>query len=119
MNDLSRCKAVIIVFAMEGCGHCAEYQPRLEREIQRFKQSGAPLVYYNASGELSRGVIPVIVLDGASQDPQISALADQYRVQGMPTTLLLTHNARPVMLEGAIDDRQIYDLLVSAVWANR
>lgn len=118
MSDgLEHCGAVIIVFAMEGCPYCDDYQPKLDYEIKRFKQAGAPIFYYRG-GVIPPHTIPVLVLDGASDDPQISALADQHQVTGMPTTLLLRRYDRPIKLEGDQDDRQIYDLLVAACHAN-
>ncbi len=116
--DLSRCRAVIIVFAMDGCPYCDEFQPRLDHQLRAFRAHGTPFEYYDG-GAITRGSIPVIVLDGASQDAQIQSIADQHKVSGMPTTILFTHNARPMKLEGALDDGQIYDLLVRAAHANR
>ncbi len=116
MSDLSKCRAIVIVFSMEGCPYCDEYQPRFEQQLGRFLEAGTPLVHYSG-GALAPHAIPVIFLDGASTDPQISALADQHQVEGMPTTLLLRRYRAPVKLEGAASEREIYDLLVAACHA--
>ena len=118
MPDLSHCRAVILVFAMEGCPYCDEYQPQLDKQLRVFKQHGWPFEYY-IGGEVPRGVIPVIIIDAASQDSQIQGLADAHKISGLPATVLFTHNARPLKLEGALDDRQIYDLLAAAANAHR
>jgi len=119
MSDLSRTKAVILVFAMPGCHACHDYLPRLQKQITAFKRSGCPIHYHELGCTVPRNAIVVAIFDSTSQDPELQALLDQYKIQGMPTTLLLTHNAAPVQLEGAIDDQQIYTMLASAAYANR
>lgn len=108
---------MVIVFVMPGCGACEEYKPRFEKQVDAFC-SATPMFWYR-SGAIPHGQIPVLLLNAASTDPSIADLADQYQIQAVPATLLLTRNARPVKLEGSLDDQQVYDLLVSAVYANR
>lgn len=117
MSDFAQCPAVLVVFAMEGCPYCDDYQPKLAHQVLRFQEAGAPIFYYTG-GSIPRGSIPVLVLDGASEDPQINALADQHKIEGMPTTLLLRRYHAPIKLDGDLDERQIYDLLVAACRAN-
>jgi hypothetical protein len=109
---------MVIVFVMPGCGACADYKPRFEKQINHWIQNGQPMFWYQA-GAVPRGQIPVLVLNAASQDPTVVSLAEQYEVQAVPSTLLLTQNTRPVKLEGALDDQQIHELLASAHYANR
>jgi len=116
--DLRNVKSLIIVFAMKGCPACEEYTPKLVQFVQGFQAHGIPFVFYT-HGELAPGQIPVLVYDAAAQDPDVQALADQYKVEALPTTVLLARNARPVKLEGALEDNQIYELLASAAIASR
>lgn len=104
---------------MDGCGACEDFMPRFEKLIAGFQAYGQPLIYYQLGMPLQPGTIPVIVLDGASEDPSISSFADQHTIEALPTTLLLRRNAKPAKLEGAIDDKEIYNALVSACIANR
>lgn len=113
MSDLSACDVVIIVFAMDGCHHCHEYMPRFERMLGSFQAKGWPFVYYDARPAFARGEMPVVIVDGASQDPTISQLADQHGVEGMPTTLILRRWGPVTKLEGAVSDRELYDALVA------
>jgi len=119
MSDLQATKVVIVVFAMPGCPACADYQPRFTKQVEGFKHYGAPFVFYTPGQKLAPGQIPVVILDGTSQDPSIVSFADLYQVSAMPTTILLTYNAPPYRAEGAISDQEVYDLLSSAVHANR
>lgn len=116
--DVSRCSAVIVVFAMDGCGACEDYKPRLEREIARWQASGAPLVFCEtANATFVAPQVPVILLDAQSSDEQIQGWADQFDVEGLPTTVLFRRNAQPLKIEGAIDNAKIYDLLAQATRA--
>lgn len=116
--DISKVKSMLIVFAMDGCPACHDYTPRLIKMVEGFQAHGVPFVFHT-DGPIFKGQIPVLVYDGASQDPGVVELANQYAIEGLPTTLLLTRNARPVKIEGAISDEEIYKLLASATYANR
>ncbi len=111
-------KAIIIVFVMSGCPACAEYTPRFERMVKTFQAHGQPLVYHQNNKAPAPGTIPIVMLDGASADPSVVALADYYKVEGMPTTILLTHNAKPAIKLGGVDDVEVHELLKSACIAN-
>jgi thiol-disulfide isomerase/thioredoxin len=115
--NVAHCPAVIVVFAMPGCSACDDFKPRLEREVQRWQQNGAPFVFAEPDREFAAHEIPVLLLDAQSTNAQIQGLADEFDVQGLPTTLLFRRNAQPDTFLGAIDDRQIYDLLLSATQA--
>lgn len=112
--NVEHCHAVIVVFAMEGCGACEDYKPRLETEIQRWQANGAPLVFARPGMTFEARHVPIILLDAQSSNAQIQAWADEFKVEGLPTTVLCRRGAPPQILVGAIDDRQIYDLLASA-----
>ncbi len=118
MNDLAHTKAVIIVFAMKDCPACEEFKPRFEREVARFQAAGYPFDWY-VGKPVEPGRIPVLMLDATTDDPQVNALMDGYKVDGVPVTLLLTLNAPPWKGDGALEDQQIYEVLHSAALANR
>ena len=118
MSDLSHCNVVVIIFAMDGCHHCEDYSPRFERMIRAFQNKGWPFVYYDGRRVISHGQIPILILDGASSDPSIAEYANQHQIDGKPTTMVLRRYQDPIKLEGAIDDREIYDALVLACQAN-
>jgi len=111
MADLSHCSVVIVIFAMDGCHHCHEYLPRFERELGRFQALGWPFVYFDNARSPNAGEIPVVIIDGASMDPSVEALAQKYAVDGMPTTLIMPRRGRVTKLEGAIDNVEIYNAL--------
>jgi hypothetical protein len=119
VTNLAGIKSVVIVFAMDGCPACADYQPRFARMVELFQQHGQPLVLYQIGMPLMPGQIPVVILDGASDDESVATLADGHNIEAMPTTLLLRTTAKPLKIEGAVDDQQIYAALASACLANR
>ncbi len=116
MSDLQHAKSLIIVFAMPGCHHCHEYLPKLQRHVKHFQDHGIPMVYY-ANKPIARGQIPIIVVDATSEHPWIQGELDRFKVEGMPTTVLWTHNAKAQTLIGDLDDHVIHELLTSAAIA--
>lgn len=121
MIDLRNAKAVLLIFAMPGCGACEDYLPRLQRQVADFQRYGHAFHYVGGeSGSLAPGTIPILIIDATSADEGVQALADQHGITGMPTTLFFTRRNRlPVKHEGGLEDREIYDLLVKAAQANR
>jgi hypothetical protein len=117
-DDLQHAKAAVLVFAMPGCGACHDYLPRLEAMVKHFQTHGIPLMYY-ANRPVGRGQIPIIICDSTSTNEQVQALLDQHQVDAMPTTVLITHNVRPVKRVGAISDEEIHEILSSAAIAGR
>lgn len=111
MSDLSACNVVIVIFAMDGCHHCHEYLPRFNKELARFQALGWPFVIYDGTRTPGAGEIPVVIIDGASMDPSVDALAQKYGVDGMPTTLVMPRRGHVQKLEGAIDNVEIYNAL--------
>jgi thioredoxin-related protein len=112
-------KSIIVLFVMPGCHACEEFKPRFERMVKGFQSYGQPLVWHSNGRDPKPGTIPIVVLDATSEDPSVVGLADSYKVEGMPTTILLTHNAKPQVLLGGIDDVELHALLTSACLANR
>lgn len=87
--------------------------------VKLFQQHGWPFVYHRSGQTHGAKQIPILVLDATSQDPTVVGLADTHKVEGMPTTILLTHNARPAQLLGSVTDEEIHGLLTSACLAAR
>jgi len=119
MSDLSQTQVVLIIFAMPGCPACEDYMPRFERQVVGFQRFGAPFVYHRARRAIPRGAIPIAIYDATSDDQELQALADQYGVTGMPTTMLVTRYQGMQKHEGTLDDDEIYRLLMAAAQANR
>jgi thioredoxin-related protein len=119
VSNLQATKVVLVVFAMDGCPACADFTPRFTKQVEGFQHYRVPFVFYSPGQKLLPGQIPVLILDGTSQDPSVVSFADQYQVSAMPTTILLTYNAAPYRVEGAISDQEIYDLLSTAAATNR
>ena len=117
--SLDNVRCLIVLLAMPGCPACEDYTPRFEREVGRWQKFGVPLVYYAPGATITKKTIPIMIVDATSADPGVQAFCDLHKVQGMPTTLLLTHNAPPVRIEGSVPDEEIYRLLESAAYANR
>lgn len=112
--NVEHCHAVIVVFAMEGCPACEEYKPRLEKEIKRWQANNAPLVIGQKGQTFGPYEVAVIFVDAASEDPQVQQLANDFAIEGVPATILFTRKARPRKIEGAVDDVQIYAMLLEA-----
>lgn len=94
-TDLSNERVVVIVFAMPGCGACEEFLPRFAKLAAPYRRKG----------------LPVFVFDAASPDPGLQAFADQYKVSGTPTTLVLPRGQGVIRREGALDDAESQLLL--------
>jgi thiol-disulfide isomerase/thioredoxin len=118
-NDISHVRSMIMLFVMASCPACQDYKPRFEKLVKGFKAHGVPLVDLRPDQQVPAGSIPIVVIDAASTDPSVIALAEQYGVENLPTTMILVKNGYPTKYEGALSDQEIYDLLVAAANANR
>jgi thiol-disulfide isomerase/thioredoxin len=116
---LQNAKSAIIVTVMTSCPACQDYKPRLHAQAERFQQHGVPIVFYEEGMQIERGQIPIVFLDATSPDPSMQAFLNQYNVQGLPTTILMRQSAAPVVYEGAIEDAQIFAILIEATKASR
>lgn len=74
---------------MQGCGACAEYEPRFRQIASAYQHC-----------------LPVLILD--ANDPQHAPIADKYRVVATPTTLVLRRSGGQARWEGAISDAEIH-----------
>lgn len=116
MADLRHTRAVIVVFAMHGCGPCEEYLPRFTKHVERLKRLQYPFVIMRPGGQLEPGQIPVMIYNAAAEDTELQTLADRLGINATPTTALLTRRDT-IKLEGALDDAQIDQLLYAATQA--
>lgn len=116
--DLRHTRALLVVFVMPGCGACEEYLPRLLKLINQHQMAGAPFHVWQPGDPLRPGMIPVLIYDAASEDPELQAFADRLKITATPTTALMTRT-NTARVEGAIDDAQAHRLLMAAAQANR
>ena len=116
--DLRQTRAVVVVFAMHGCGPCEEYLPRFMKHVEGLKHVGYPFVIMRPGGALEPGQIPVMIYNAAAEDSELQALADRLGIAATPTTALLTRRDT-IKLEGSLEDDQIDQLLYAAAQANR
>lgn len=117
-TDLDQVNALVVVFAMHGCGPCEDYLPKLEAMIKRYQAAGHPFVVMTPSKQLAPGQIPVLIYDAAAEDDGVQAFADKLGVSATPTTCLLTRTSVS-KLEGGLEDEDIQRVLVGALQANR
>lgn len=110
-------RAVIVVIVLRGCPACEDYKPRLRREISRWQAAGVPIALGQKGQTFDPGQVPVLLVDAEDPDPDVQRLLDEQGVQGLPTTILFLTGAPPQQQEGALSDREIYDLLVIATRA--
>lgn len=119
MLDLSNHGSAIIVFAMEGCGACDHYVPRLVAQAEQLKAQGYPFVVYQEGMAVHRGAIPILLYDAASPDVDVQRLADRFHVQATPSTILVTRGEGAFKCEGALANNQIDWILMMANETNK
>lgn len=83
---------------MEGCPACSEFWPRFQRVAEPYRQAG----------------IPVLVFDAASEDSEISALADRWGVHATPSVVIARRGPGMLREEGNVDDGRIQQLFDTA-----
>lgn len=116
--DLRRTKAVLVVFAMPGCGACDDYLPKFMERIEAYIAVGAPFIVWSPGQQIRPGQIPVLLYDAASKADELQDFADRLKVTATPSTYLLTRTGTH-KVEGSIQPAEIDKLLVSAQHANR
>ena len=116
--DLQRTKAVLVVFAMHGCGPCEAFLPKLMDRIDAHNAHGAPFHVWAPGQALHQGTIPVLLYDAASENTELQDLADRLGVSATPTTCLLTRSGT-TKIEGLMQPDAIDRLLNAAKSANR
>jgi thiol-disulfide isomerase/thioredoxin len=117
--SLDQTKVVIVVFAMPSCPACHDYLPRLYKQVEGFQKLGAPLFVYEEGTLIPPKSIPVMVYDVTAQNDSVQAFANQWKVENLPTTILLPKVGFPARYEGALSNDDIYNLLNAAVATNR
>lgn len=112
--DLAPARSVVFVFASPECPACEEYKPRFEAEVDRWAGNGAPVAFVADGDVVAPGSIAVVLVDVTSEHETVQGLADSFGVHGLPTTIVMTRHGAPIRMEGALEDREIYDLLKAA-----
>src|SRR5262245_20735674 len=116
--DLRSTKAVIVVFAMHGCGACDDYLPKLMERVEAHAAHGAPFLVWSPGQKIRPGQIPVLLYDAASKNDELQDFAYRLQVKATPSTYLLTRTGTHT-IEGSVASAEIDRLLVSAQHANR
>lgn len=116
--DLRNTRVIVVVFAMDGCGPCEEYVPRLRKQVEQLRANGAPFVVWVPGTPLQPGTIPVLLYDAASADPVLTAFADKLKISATPTTCVLTSKGGVERHEGALGQAELAKLLNGARIAN-
>jgi hypothetical protein len=119
MVDLSSHPAAVIVFAMEGCGACSHYVPRLVAKVEELKGHGYPFVVLSEGMKLPRGAIPIILCDASSPEPEVQKLADRFEISATPSTVVLAQGEGSFKVEGNLADNQIVWVLNMANEVNK
>lgn len=115
--DLRQTKAILVVFAMHGCGACDTFLPVLMERLDAHNARGATFRVWSPGETLAPGMIPVLFYDAASGNDQLQNLADRLGVTATPSTYLLTRTGT-FKTEGSMTPEAIDKLLVSARNAN-
>lgn len=95
LPDLSNENVVVILFKMEGCPACEEYEPRFQRIAEPYQ-----------------GHFPILIFDVT--DPTMQAVADRLKVYGLPATFVLRRPVGLIRAEGNIDDHELAWMLDAA-----
>jgi hypothetical protein len=98
VNIPPNANVIVALFVMEGCGACHEFYPRFQRMAAAYKQVG----------------IPVLVFDAATQDQEISGLADRWGVSVTPTIVVARRGPGVIKEEGNVDDGRLKQLFDAA-----
>ncbi|MGH7176517.1 MAG: thioredoxin fold domain-containing protein [Tepidisphaeraceae bacterium] len=118
MVDLRNTRVMVVVWAMPGCGACDEYLPIFEQRLTWFRKNGAPFHIWRPGDVLSKGQIPVMFYDAASDNEELQAFADRLGVSATPTTYVIAQSGS-LKVEGLVPEAEIDDLLHTAIDANR
>ncbi len=90
--------AIVVVFVMDGCGHCDDFKP----------------TFYRVARSWSR-TVPAYVLKADDPNPEVQRLADRLKVTGTPTTAALRrHSGGAAKIEGAATAAQVNELFKQA-----
>lgn len=112
--DVSRHRAVVLVFKLEGCGHCEIYVPRLLERIRVLQAAGVEVELLSEGKPPRKEGVLVAVYDLTNPNAEVNALADRFAVNGMPTTVVLPRGQGALKVEGALTPSQIDALLTNA-----
>ncbi len=110
-RDVSRCPAVIYVFAMGDCPACEEYLPRFLSRLSAYAAAGTPFVVVGEHDAIRPGTVPVLVYDAAAEDPAVQDLADRFAVRATPATVVALRGPGTFKSEGSLGNYQVDQLL--------
>ena len=117
--SIEQANVTILVFAMPGCPACHEYLPKLYGQVEGYQKLGHPFVVYDEGVIVSRGQIPVVIVDSTSTDASVVDLCNKYKIVNLPTTLLMPRHGFPVRFEGDLSPQDIYQLLNASIQTNQ
>ena len=86
-------RVVVVVFVMQGCGHCHDFAPIVRQAQQRHPS------------------IPVYFVDAAAKDAWSQQLADRHGIEATPTTLLLRNPTGFIKVEGIMSANELEQLM--------
>jgi len=116
-TDLANTRAIVVVFAMHGCGACDDYLPKFMDRVAAWQEAGVPFHVWSPGDQLAPGQIPVLLYDASAQSDELQGFADKLAVKVTPTTYVMTR-WNTAKAEGSISDDKIDGLLRSAYRAN-
>lgn len=94
-NDVD---AIVVVFVMDGCGHCHDFMPTFNRIARSWNRT-----------------VPAYVLKADDPNPEIQRLADRLKVTGTPTTAAIRrYSSGAAKIEGAGSAQQVNELFKQA-----
>ncbi len=95
LPDLNGHNVVVILFKMEGCPACEEYEPRFRQIASSYQ-----------------GCFPILIVDAA--DPSITPMADRLKVHAIPATFVLRRPTGVIRAEGNIENDELTWMLNAA-----
>lgn len=94
--------AIVVVFTMDGCGHCEDFMPTFERVARSWSRT-----------------VPAYELKADDPNPEIQRLADRLKVTGTPTTAAIRrYSGGAAKIEGAGSAQQVNELFKQAHLVN-
>lgn len=116
--NLDRTRALLVVFAMPGCGACDDYLPKFMKQVDAYRAQGAPFRVWSPGQPIRPGEIPVLFYDAAAENDELQEFADRLKVTATPTTCMLTRYGT-TKIEGAVGDAEVSQILNAALRANQ
>lgn len=119
LPSLDNHKVAVVVFAMGECPACEHYLPRFVAEVEALRAQNYPFLVWAPGAAIPQGSIPILIYDAASPDVDVQKLADRFKVEATPTTIVMSRGAGSFKCEGGLANNQISWVLMMALEANR